>query len=103
MPSRVVTYVGTQGFNQSADDCRPLAVKQIPVINGILHNKLMVMTGRVNGDGHILEIKNLTLGNPVTHCVDPFRIMDNFFREDKRHLEAVHDLPHLTPQFWIMK
>ncbi|TQN49333.1 hypothetical protein DLNHIDIE_03381 [Acidithiobacillus thiooxidans ATCC 19377] len=104
IPGGVVDDLGSQRLGDRGANCRAVATENAVVVNGVFRHHLVVMTGRMHGDPNIAHVDGLHFtGNTITHDVQPFTVVHDFFRNDNfaidQTAELAEDLLDLFAQF----
>src|SRR5579859_7130470 len=101
-PGGVIGNLCSQRLNDGGDHGSALSTIEIGVINGIFGHELVIVAGRVNGDGDVAHIEHSALRDLKAHGMYPLAVVDNLLRDDQRLAQLCHDIAYLFAQIGMM-
>src|SRR3990172_6936617 len=101
-PGGIVRNVDAEFFEQGSDNRRALSAVDFGVVDGVLSDDLVVVTGGMYCCGNGAHIHELAFCESIPHGIDPFAVMDDFFRDDKRLTHLIENAADFVAQFLMM-
>ena len=101
-PCRVVGHFNAERLERAGDDRGTLGAVNLPVVNRIFGNQLVVVAGRMNRGANHAHVTRLKVRNPIADGVNPLAVVHDFLGNNELLSEARQDAADLPAQLGAM-